>query len=122
MVSRPYKCPLCHSVFRNESGMKWHVAHGHEIPAALDALGKEYEAKVANLNEENTMLKKKVEQIERELEQTKMALIREQGKRLEEAAQVAKLDKDLQKVILKIAARDEFIKQRLGIDMPNPFL
>ena len=51
-----------------------------------------------------------------------MALIREQGKRLEEAAQVAKLDKDLQKVILKIAARDEIIKQRLGIDMPNPFL
>jgi hypothetical protein len=34
---------------------------------------------------------------------------------------VAKLDKDLQKAIFKIAVRDEIIKQRLGIDMPNPF-
>lgn len=121
MVSRPYKCPLCHSTFRNESGMNWHLSHRHEIPAAIDALGKEYEERIRNLQEENVTLKKKLEQIERELEQTKMALIREQGKRLEEAAQVAKLDGDLQKAILKIAVRDEIIKQRLGIDMPEPF-
>ena len=121
MVSRPYQCPICHSVFRTESGMKWHLSHKHEIPTALDALGKDYEAKTANLNQKNALLKKKVEQIEMELEQTKMALIREQEKRLEETAQVAKLDKDLQKAILKIAVRDEIIKQRLGIGTPNPF-
>ncbi len=34
MPSRQYKCPLCHSAFRNESGMKWHIAHKHEIELA----------------------------------------------------------------------------------------
>jgi len=121
MVNRPYKCPLCHSAFRNESGMKWHIAHRHEIPTAFDALGKDYEAKTTNLLEENAALKKKLEQIERELEQTKMVLIQEQGERLKEAAQIEKLNKDLQKAILVIAVRDQIIKERLNIEMPNPF-
>ena len=121
MVNRPYKCPLCHSAFRNESGMKWHIAHRHEIPTAFDALDKYYEDRIRNLQEENAALKKKLEQIERELEQTKMVLIQEQGERLKEAAQIEKLNKDLQKAILVIAVRDQIIKERLNIEMPNPF-
>ena len=121
MVSRPYKCPLCHSVFRSESGMKWHIAHRHEIPNAFDALGKDYETKARNLLEENALLKTKVEQLERELEQTKIALIQEQGERLEEAAEVSRLNNDIQKAAIAIAARDIIIKQRLNIEMPNPF-
>jgi len=101
--------------------MKWHIAHRHEIPTAFDALGKDYEAKTTNLLEENAALKKKLEQIERELEQTKMVLIQEQGERLKEAAQIEKLNKDLQKAILVIAVRDQIIKERLNIEMPNPF-
>ena len=63
MPSRAYKCPLCHSAFRNESGMKWHLAHRHEVPTAFDALGKEYETKLVSLQDENTLLKQKVQQL-----------------------------------------------------------
>ena len=121
MVSRPYKCPLCHSTFRNESGMKWHIAHRHEMPTAFDALGKDYETKATNLLEENNLLKKKVEQLERELGQTEVALIREQGERVKEAAEVLRLNGDLHKAAIAIAARDCIIKERLNIEMPNPF-
>ena len=120
MVSRPYKCPLCHSAFRNESGMKWHIAHRHEIPTAFDALGKDYEDKIRNLQEENVTLKKKIEQLERELAQTNVALIREQAEKMEEMAKVMKLNNDIQKMAMGIVVRDHFIKERLNIDMPSP--
>ena len=121
MVSRPYKCALCNSAFKNESGMKWHIAHRHEIPTAFDALGKDYAAKTANLQEENVLLKKKLEQIERELERTKIALIQEQEERLKEAAGAVRLNQDLRKAAIAIVVRDNIIKERLGIQMPNSF-
>ena len=121
MVSRPYKCPLCHSAFRNESGMKWHIAHRHEIPNAFDALGKDYEAKVAKLSEENVLLKKEVEQLEKDLAQANVALMQEQAERLEESAQVIGLKNDLQKAAMAIAVRDKILKEELNIEMPNPF-
>lgn len=121
MVSRPYKCTLCHSAFRSESGMKWHIAYRHEVPAAFDALGKDYEAKVTSLSEENALLKKKIEQLEKDLAQANVALIQEQAERLKEATEVMRLNNDFQKAAIAIAARDHFIKEKLNIDMPNPF-
>jgi len=121
MPDRPYKCPLCQSAFRNESGMKWHVAHRHEIPTAFDTLGKDYEAKTANLQEENARLKKKLEQLQRELDETKIALLQETTERLKAVAQVQQLYNDRQKAIFGLVARDKIIKERLNIEMPNPF-
>ena len=121
MVSRPYKCPLCHSTFRNESGMKWHLAHRHEIPAAFDALGKDYEAKIADLNQENALQRYKLEQLEKELQETQMALMREKAENIVETAKVTELNKNIQKMIIMIAVRDDFIKDRLNIELPNPF-
>ena len=72
MPSRPYKCPVCHSAFRNESGMKWHLAHRHEVPGAVDALDKKYETKIVGLQDENTLLKQKLERAESELSTFKL--------------------------------------------------
>ena len=121
MVSRPYKCPLCHSTFRNESGMKWHIAHRHEIPNAFDALGKDYDAKVTNLQEENALLKKKVEDLEMALGQAKIDLMQERTEKLMEATEVMKLNNDIQTMAIAIVFRDNLIKERLNIEMPNPF-
>jgi len=121
MVSRRYKCPLCHCTFRNESGMQWHLVHRHETPSALEALGKDYEAKVTNLLEENNLLKKKVEQFERELEQAQLILIQEQGEGLKETAEILRLNNDIQKMAMVIVSRDNFIKEKMNIEMPNPF-
>jgi peptidoglycan hydrolase CwlO-like protein len=121
MVSRPYKCSLCHSVFRDESGMKWHIAHGHEIPAAFDALGKDYEAKTLKLQEENSMLRKNLEEIKTELDRTRMTLLQERGERADDLARIVRLNQDIQKAANAIVARDFIIKERLGIQMPNPF-
>ncbi len=128
MVSRPYKCPLCNSAFRNESGMKWHIAHRHEIPTAFDALGKDYEATTTSLREEKHQLEVKLRQTQEELDQARIVLIREQEKRmreqverLEEDVQTTRLNQDLQKAVVAIVARDCIIKERLGIEMPNPF-
>jgi len=121
MVSRPNKCPLCHSTFRNESGMKWHIAHRHEIPIAFDVLGKGYDAKVTNLQEENALLKKKVEDLERELGQTKIDLMQERTAKLKEAAEVIKLNNDIQTMVMALVFRDSLIKERLNIEMPTHF-
>ena len=121
MVNRPYKCPLCHSTFRNESGMKWHIAHRHEIPNAFDALGKDYETKATSLLEGNALLKKQVKELEMALEQTKIDLMQERGEKLKEATEVMKLNNAIQKMAIAIVFRNNLIKERLNIDMPNPF-
>ena len=121
MSDRPYKCPLCHSHFRNESGMKWHVAHRHELPAALDALGKDYEAKTKSLQEENTQLKQRVDQIERELEYTEVASLKEKAAKLAANAEIEQLNKDLLKMTIALAARDVMIQEKLNIPVKDPF-
>lgn len=121
MPERPYTCPLCQSAFRNESGMKWHLAHRHEIPTAFDSLGKDYEAKTTSLREENATLKAKVEQLDKELIQNKLNLLQEKGKNVEATAQITRLSEDLQKMALAIVVRDKIIKERLDIELPNPF-
>ena len=121
MVSRPYKCPLCHSTFRNESGMKWHIAHRHEIPNAFDALGKDYETKTSSLLEENALLKKKVEDLEMALGQAKIDLMQERAEKLIKATEVMKLNNDIQTMAIAIVFRDKLIKDKLNIEMPNPF-
>jgi DNA repair exonuclease SbcCD ATPase subunit len=120
MVNRPYSCPLCHSAFRNESGMKWHLAHKHEIPAALDALGKKYDEKLSALEKENSQLKKRVEQLTWELERNLTELLEAKKAKLELYARISELDASLQQAIFIIATRDSFIKDKLNIDMPLP--
>ena len=121
MVDRPYKCPLCHSAFRNESGMKWHLAHRHEVPAALDALGKDYEAKTASLKEENSQMKQELAQVREELSLNKMALSVEKEEKLEVFKQMQRLKQELGKAIEELVVRDMILKDKLNIEMPNPF-
>ena len=121
MVNRLYKCPLCHSTFKGESGMKWHVAHRHEIPNAFDALGKDYETKTTNLLEENALLEKKVQLLELKLQQSQIELIQEQAQKVLESAEVVKLNKDIQKMAMALVLRDYLIKEKLNIELPDPF-
>ena len=121
MVSKPSKCPLCHSAFKGESGMKWHLLHGHEIPNAFDALGKEHEAKTKNLLEENASLEKKVQILEFELHQNQIKLIKEQGEKVLESIEVVKLNKDMQKMAMALVIRDSLLKEKLNIELPSPF-
>ena len=120
MVSRPYSCPLCHASFRNESGKNWHLTHRHEIPAATDALGKEYEAKLSALEKENSQLKEKVKQLEWELERNVIESVEEKKAKLELYARISEMEARFQKAIIIIAGRDAFIKAQLNIDMPEP--
>jgi len=121
MVSRPFSCPVCHASFRNESGKNWHLAHRHEIPAAIDALGKEYGAKTTALEEENAQLKKKVEQLLWELERDEVELVEEKEEKLQLHKQISELHLQSEKAMMKLAMRDILIKEKLGIDMPEPF-
>jgi len=63
--------------------MKWHVTHRHELPASLDALGKDYETKVEILKDENFQLKQKLEQLQEKLSLIKVALSEEKAEKLE---------------------------------------
>ena len=122
MVDRPYKCPLCHSAFRNESGMKWHVAHRHEVPAALDALGKDYEAKTTSLKEENSQLKQKLNQLQKELSLIKVALSEEKAAKLEALKQMQRLELERDKTIMALVVRDKILQDQLNIELPNPLV
>ena len=121
MANRSYKCPLCHSVFRTESGMKWHIAHRHEIPTAFDTLGKDYEAKTISLQEDNAQLKQKLDQIERELEETKAKLLAETAAKLEAEAWVQHLTRERDKAITAMVLRAHIIEEKLQIHLKNPF-
>ena len=101
--------------------MNWHVAHRHELPAALDALGKDYEAKTKSLQEENTQLKQRVDQIERELEYTEVASLKEKAAKLAANAEIEQLNKDLLKMTIALAARDVMIQEKLNIPVKDPF-
>ncbi|MFC1938167.1 hypothetical protein ACFLWH_00685 [Chloroflexota bacterium] len=101
--------------------MKWHIAHRHEIPTAFDVLGKDYDVKVTNLREENALLKKKMEDFERKLSQAEIALIKEQAEELKNIAETIKLNSDIKTIAMAIAIRDNLIKEKLNIEMPNPF-
>ena len=68
MVERPYKCPLCHASFRNESGMMWHITHRHEAPQALEALGKNYEEKLEELRNENATQAREIKDLKAQLD------------------------------------------------------
>ena len=121
MPDRPYKCPLCHSVFRNESGMKWHIAHRHEIPTAFDTLGKDYETKIVGLQDETIQLKEKLDRVERELLETKLKLAEKVLARANDWAEIQRLRESFDKAVIAIILRDNLIKEKLNIQLKNPF-
>lgn len=121
MPNRPYECPLCRSVFRNESGMKWHIAHRHEIPTAFDTLGKDYEIKIVGLEDENTLLKQSLQRVERELIETKLKLSEGVLARANDWAEIRRLQDVINKTAMNLALRDRLIKEKLNIELKNPF-
>lgn len=121
MPNRPYKCPLCHSVFRTESGMEWHIAHRHQIPTAFDALGKDYEAKTMSLQNDNAQLKQKLDELEAGLKETKMKLLEKTAAKFEADAQVLQLTAERDKAIVAMVVRDHIIQEKLQIQLKNPF-
>ena len=121
MPNRPYKCPLCHSVFRTESGMEWHIAHRHEIPTAFDTLGKDYEAKTISLQNDNAQLKQKLGELDTELKSTEVKLLTETAAKLEAHAQVQQLTMERNKAILAMVLRDRIIQEKLHMQLKNPF-
>jgi hypothetical protein len=101
--------------------MKWHIAHRHEIPAAFDTLGKDFEAKTASLQEENTRLKQKLSELETKLEVTTLKLSAETAAKLEAEVQVLQLTKERDTVIWAMVVRDQILKEKLGICLKLPF-
>jgi cell division septum initiation protein DivIVA len=101
--------------------MKWHIAHRHEVPAALDALGKDYEAKTSSLQEENIQLKQRVDQLDRQLADSEVASLKEKAAKLAANAEIEQLNKDLLKMTIKLAARDVMIQEKLNIPVKDPF-
>jgi len=96
--------------------MKWHVTHRHELPASLDALGKDYETKVAILKDENFQLK----QFQEELSLIKVALSEEKAEKLEAFTQKQQLEQERDKVIMALVVRDQILQDQLNIELPNP--
>ena len=120
MPNRPYKCPLCHSVFKTESGMKWHIAHRHEIPTAFDTLGQDYEAKTVSLQDDNIRLKQELGELENKLKVTIAELTMEKTARLEAETKVLQLAKERDTAIYAMVARGRIIEEKLGIRLKNP--
>jgi hypothetical protein len=120
MEDKPYKCPKCFSGFKTESGMKCHLGRQHETPAALDAIGKDYEAKLKSFREDIVNLEKRLDQIESEKLKVQMQLVQALEEGVEKTSRITDLDRDIQKMALLIAVRDRLIKEKLGITMPLP--
>jgi hypothetical protein len=101
--------------------MLWHLIHRHEIPNAFDALGKDFEEKSKNLNQEKELLEKKVQIQELELLKAQIDLVKEQTEKALESAEVIKLNKDMQVLATALVIRDSILKEKLNIELPDPF-
>ena len=121
MPNRPYKCTLCHAVFKTESGRRWHIAHRHEVPAALDTLARDYEARTTDLQQDNANLSTSLNQIQRDLKASRVSLMREMTAELEARIRIQHLEADIRKMAIELVARDHVLKVKLGIELPNPF-
>jgi hypothetical protein len=101
--------------------MKWHIAHRHEIPVAFDTLGKDYEARIVSMEEENIQKERQLVQVRAELIENQIALLEERSARAEAFARVNRLDEDRHRAIMALAMRDLIIRDKLNIELPNPF-
>jgi len=101
--------------------MKWHIAHRHEIPTAFDTLGKDYETKIVGLEDENTLLKQNLQRVERELIETKLKLSEEVLARANDWAEIRRLQDVINKAAMNLALRDVLIREKLNIELGNPF-
>ena len=101
--------------------MKWHLVRSHEIPAALDALDNKYETETASLKEENSQLKQKLNQLQKELLLIKVTLSEEKTEKLEALTQRQRLEQERDKAIMALVLRDKILKDQLNIELPNPF-
>lgn len=101
--------------------MKWHIAHRHEIPTAFDTLGKDYETKIAGLEEENTLLKQNLLRVEKELMETKLKMSEEVAERARSSAETQRLQHVLNITIMALAYRDMLIREKLNIQLDPPF-
>jgi hypothetical protein len=86
--------------------MKWHLAHRHEISTAFDALGKEYETKLASQQDENTLLKQKLEQVEVEKIDMTVKFGEELVAKLNAWVEIRRLQDDRSKAMMLLAVAD----------------
>jgi len=128
MAERPYKCPVCHGPFRTESGMMSHLSRQHETPQAMEALGKTFEEKraedrrgKAESEQEASELKVKLDDMTKKF----MLVTADLPGLYEENAtlrlQVQNLTKDFNKLFLAFLGREKILRERFGVDLPNPF-
>jgi predicted nuclease with TOPRIM domain len=101
--------------------MKWHIAHRHDIPTAFDALAKDYQTKLVGLEDENTRLKQKLDRVEGELVETKLKLCDEVVARASDQAMIKRLWKSFNIAVMALALRDILIKEKLNMQLKNPF-
>ena len=116
MVERPYKCTLCHSLVRTESGMMSHVSRSHEAPQALEALGKYYDGKLDGLRKENVIktqeiidLKAKLGDTTRNLANTNLLLIEEKGQNITLMSRIRNMADDQNRLVIAFVVRDEIL-------------
>ena len=128
MNERSYKCNLCHASFRNESGMMWHVSHRHEAPQALEALGKTYDEKLASLQQDNAKQAQEIDELKTKLDNTEkkflnmsLNVIKEQEQNVNFMLQIRNMANNQSKLVFALVLRDQVLKQRLGITLPDPF-
>ena len=101
--------------------MTWHLAHRHEMPAAVDALGKQYEAKTLSLQEENHKLRKERDQLRAELDEARLSLLEERATNIESNVEITRLRRLLEKTEIALAVRDHILQEKLNIQPKNLF-
>ena len=128
MVERPYKCPLCHASFRNESGMMWHVSRRHEAPQALETLGKKYEEKLDGILKEKAAqvqesigTKRKLDDTTRNLINERLDVAREIKKNIELTLQIRDMDKERFRLVFILVVCNNILLKRFGITLSSLF-
>lgn len=119
MVIRRFECPRCMSAFRTESGMKWHLAHKHELPAAMDAIGKNYEVKIEESQTQNDRLKLELEKTKALLQSTQMSLLSQAAAKNKALLDNQHLVNLVTELMINITALSSLVESRFGVKVPD---
>jgi folylpolyglutamate synthase/dihydropteroate synthase len=108
--------------------MMWHVSHRHEAPQALEALGKTYDEKLASLQQDNAKQAQEIDELKTKLDNTEkkflnmsLNVIKEQEQNVNFMLQIRNMANNQSKLVFALVLRDQVLKQRLGITLPDPF-
>jgi hypothetical protein len=125
MVERHFQCSLCKKLFRNDSGLEWHLIHRHELAQAIEVIKADYEGRLGELTGDNAAKSHEITSLKTEADRARFESMRNTISVIEALRVNVELDHKINmmqdgqsKMILGLILRDAAMERELGRPLP----